>query len=520
MRPTATISSISTVPATTASRDRSEIQIDDIATHEILEGLARLHSLVVVSDLEGRIVWMSDALGSACGGVARHMGGRLSDAFAVLSGAREKARIQEQIAHIQSHLRAHETLCDIRLDLGTRDGAARTVDLSAFRTETQAGDPIVVSVVHPTEGRADADAAVRDERDALAGILDCAPDAVLALDRFGFIVYANPAVATLLDLDVDKLVDSPIALIVPRSPELVSLLSDMRPAEGAGGSTSADAIEDHPIEIERPDGSIVHLAVSARPHTRSRRIQSVVFLRDITEPIDRRRALERKNAELEAYVHSVSHDLRSPLVSMLGFTRLLRQDYGHQLDETGRHFADRIEQAAHTMHALIDDLLELSRIGAGGEPRSLVDPRAVLLQLRGELKLRLEEAGAQLLIPDNPPLVYSDRTRLYQIFSNLVGNALQHMGECEDRSIEVRITRDGEHDVVSVSDRGQGIEARDLGRIFEVFYSRNRSRAGSESTGVGLAIVRKIAEMHGGRAWAESEPGQGARFYVSLPRGR
>lgn len=439
------------------------------------------------------------------------MGGHLCNAFAALPGAREKARIQEQVAHIQSHLRAHETISDIRLDLGTRDGVARSVDLSAFRTETQTGDPIVISIVHPTEGRAGADPALRDERDALAGILDCSPDAVLALDRFGFIVYANPSVASLLDLELEKLVDSPIALIVPRSPELVSVLSDIRPGDG---------VEDRPIEIERADGRVVHVTVGARPHGRSRRIQSVVFLRDVTAQVARCEALERKNAELEAYVHSVSHDLRSPLVSLLGFTRLLRQDYGHQLDDTGRHFADRIEQAAHTMHALIDDLLELSQIGAGGEPRSLVDPRAVLLQLKAELKLRLDEAGASLVIPENPPLVYSDRTRLYQIFSNLVGNALQHMGECDDRTIEVRIDRDADCDVLSVADHGQGVRPDDLGRIFEVFFSRSRSKSGPGSTGVGLAIVRKIAETHGGCAWAESEPGQGARFHVSLPRGR
>jgi len=491
-------------------RSPTQIQIDDIATHEILDGLARLHSLVVVSDLEGRVLWMSDALGSACGGAARHMGGRLCDAFAALPGAREKARIHEQLVHVQNHLRANETLCDVRIDLGTRDGVTRSVDLSAFRTETHSGEPIVVSIVHPTEGRTDAEAALRDERDDLAGLLECSPEAVLALDRFGFIVYANPAVAELLDFELEKLLDRPIALIVPRSGELVSLLSALRPGE---------RLEDRLVEIEQPDGSRMHVSVSSRPHDRSRRIQSVVFMRDVTERVAQCRALERKNAELEAYVHSVSHDLRSPLVSLLGFTRLLRQDYGHHFDDTGRHFADRIEQSALTMEALIDDLLELSRIGAANEHRTWVDPRAVLLQLKAELKLRLDAADVHLRIPENPPLLLCDRTRLYQLFSNLVGNALQHMGECEDRIIEVEITREAERDVISVRDHGQGIDPRDIDRIFDVFYSRSRSKSSGGSTGVGLAIVRKIAEIHGGRAWADSQPGSGACFHVSLPRG-
>jgi len=493
------------------TRSSAKIRIDDIATHEILEGLARLHSLVVVSDADGRVLWMSDALGSACGGADRHMGRRLCDAFAALPGAREKARIHEQLVHVQNFLRTSETVCDVRIDLGARDGVSRSVDLSAFRTETHAGNPIFVSIVHPTEGRADAEAALRDERDSLGGILDCSPEAVLALDRFGFIVYANPAVADLLDIELEKLIDSPIALIVPRSTELVSVLSEHHPG---------DVLENRLLEIERTNGSTTTVSLTTRSHERSRRIRSVVFLRDVTERVAQCRALERKNAELEAYVHSVSHDLRSPLVSLLGFTRLLRQDYGHHFDETGRHFADRIEQAALTMESLIDDLLELSRIGAVREHRTLVDPRAVLMQLKAELKLRLDAAGARLEIPENPPLVLCDRTRLYQLFSNLVGNALQHMGECDDRTIEVSITRESDYDVVTVRDNGQGIDPRDLDRIFDVFYSRDRSEGGDGSTGIGLAIVRKIAEIHGGRAWADSKPGEGASFHVSLPRSR
>jgi signal transduction histidine kinase len=121
-------------------------------------------------------------------------------------------------------------------------------------------------------------------------------------------------------------------------------------------------------------------------------------------------------------VRAVSHELRSPLVALLGFSRLLREDYGGQFDEKGRHFVKRIEQAARTMEALIRDFLELSRIGDGEEAApSLADSRQVLLQLQAELKPRLDAQRVHLDLPAESPLIHCDRTRLYQIFSNLIG---------------------------------------------------------------------------------------------------
>jgi signal transduction histidine kinase len=170
------------------------------------------------------------------------------------------------------------------------------------------------------------------------------------------------------------------------------------------------------------------------------------------------------------------------------------------------------------MEALIHDLLELSRIGPPGERPSMVDPRAVLLQLHAEVKPRLEAASIELVLPSDPPLVFCDRTRLYQVFSNLIGNAIHHMGACDDARIEVAVVEDEEFHRISVTDTGRGIAREHHQRIFEVFQSLGSRQDGSRGTGIGLAIVRKIAETHGGRAWVESEPGHGATFHVTLRR--
>jgi signal transduction histidine kinase len=148
----------------------------------------------------------------------------------------------------------------------------------------------------------------------------------------------------------------------------------------------------------------------------------------------------------------------------------------------------------------------------------MVDPRAVLIQLHAEVKPRLDSSGIRLVLPEDPPLVYCDRTRLYQVFSNLIGTAIHHMGPGDAHRIEVEVVEDEEFHRISVRDSGRGIAREHQERIFEVFQSLGARQDGSRGTGIGLAIVRKIAETHGGRAWVESESGRGATFHVTLRR--
>ena len=229
--------------------------------------------------------------------------------------------------------------------------------------------------------------------------------------------------------------------------------------------------------------------------------------------------MAKANEELEHCIGAIAHDLRSPLVGLLGFSRLLRQDYDDSLDETGHHFLDRIEQAARTMESLIHDLLELARLGESGERPALVDPREVLLQLAAELKPRLEAAGIDLVLPTGlMSRMYCDRSRMYQVFSNLIGNAIDHMGPRRDARIEVSIEEDDRQHEIVVSDNGRGVDPAHRDRIFEVFQSIGTRSDGRRGTGMGLAIVKKIVEKRGGRVWLQSEPGCGARFHVTLPR--
>jgi PAS domain S-box-containing protein len=368
--------------------------------------------------------------------------------------------------------------------------------LSLFSLRTEPGSsPCSVAIARPA-GRPSS------ERSAL---LDDAPQAILAVDAEGFVATANPAAEQLLGIGSEALQGCALAALAEDSEGLESLLQAFE-----GSTTGEFAVKLRSSQT----GSVAAIALAAP--RRGEATGVVVTLR----PDDRatESELARRNDELEHCVNTLAHDLRSPLVALLGFSRLLRQDFGDLLDDTGGHFIDRIEKAARMMESLIHDLLELSRIGKHGERARLVDPRAVLLQLGAEFKPRLDEGGIRLSLPENPPLVFCDRTRLYQVFSNLIGNAVDHMGECEDRRIVVSIAELPHLHQITVSDFGQGIEPKYVEKVFEVFQTVGARHGGRHGTGMGLAIVRKIAETHGGRAWVESHPGNGSAFHVTFPR--
>ncbi|MDJ0868411.1 MAG: PAS domain-containing sensor histidine kinase [Myxococcota bacterium] len=352
--------------------------------------------------------------------------------------------------------------------------------------------------------RADQEA-FRRAVDFLGATLDSAPEPVLVVDRAGRVTYANPATTRVLGYAADELEGRPVQEIAPQATRL--------------GSRLADGVARGSVELCRADGEPLWLAVSASPLRLpdGTTAGAVAFLRDESERRREKLRLSRRSDEMEQTIRAVSHDLRSPLVSVLGFSRLLRENFAGGLGERGLHYLHRVEQAGRTMEGLIRELLDFARIGNAGERRALVDPREVLLQLYAELKPRLEEAGVRLEIPPEPPLLYCDRTRLYQIFSNLIGNALEHMGPCDAPRIEVEVAAEGQWHHLIVQDNGRGIEPKLQDHVFEMFSSRQRPD-GSRGTGIGLAIVKKIAETHGGRAYVDSRTGDGATFHVTLAR--
>lgn len=223
--------------------------------------------------------------------------------------------------------------------------------------------------------------------------------------------------------------------------------------------------------------------------------------------------LEAKNSELERFTYTVSHDLKAPLVTIRGFAQLAEQDANEGRIDLMRGDLQRVHKAAETMGLLLNQLLELSRIG-----RVVGAPEPVAL---GPLVLEAARRvpnfdPARLAVAPDLPTVAGDRMRLLEVFENLLGNAMKFMGAQAAPRIEVGL-REGPEKVIVVSDNGVGIDPKFKDRVFDLFERLDKTIPG---TGIGLAIVKRIVEFHGGRIWVESTgvPGEGSRFCLVLPR--
>jgi signal transduction histidine kinase len=225
--------------------------------------------------------------------------------------------------------------------------------------------------------------------------------------------------------------------------------------------------------------------------------------------------LESANKELESFSYSVSHDLRAPLRAVDGYAALLQEDFAASLDDEGRRFLAAIREGARSMGVLIQDLLAFSRLGRLPIEPIETDTRILVNSAWERIQQGHKDLRATLQVGDLPPS-FGDPRLLLQIWANLLDNAVKYSDKSAQPHIEVRGELKGDEAVFSVSDNGVGFDMRYYDKLFKVFQ-RLHSQAEYAGTGVGLAIIARIAARHGGRAWAESIPGQGAVFYFALP---
>ncbi|MGA9032982.1 MAG: PAS domain S-box protein [Sulfuricaulis sp.] len=278
-----------------------------------------------------------------------------------------------------------------------------------------------------------------------------------------------------------------------------------------------------PIElnVRSKDGTVKTVLVSASPIGKSFEGVHLVVLYDITErkhaEAERERLLAEltaANVEMENFVYTISHDLKSPLITIGGFASLVEKDIAKLDGEAAADSIVEIKKAVADMQGLIENLLQLARLGhVAGEARE-VDINALLDELRARCARQIKQKHATIRIAPDIPRLWVDPVRLGEVLQNLVDNALKYHRPGVPPEIEIGWRHEGEWFRLYVRDNGIGFKKEYQERIFELFQ---RLDSHTDGTGVGLTISRRIIESHGGHLTAESEPGQGSTFWIALP---
>jgi PAS domain S-box-containing protein len=365
---------------------------------------------------------------------------------------------------------------------------------------------------------------VEEELALKAAMLDAATDSIFVVDRNGDFIYANEASWKTRGYSREQFMK--LNLMDLATPEYALLVDERLAGAGKTGGVFESA-------HVRKDGSVMEVEVHLRrvdAHSRS------VFLsvaRDITERkkaerelgdyrehleelVDERtRHLQLLNDELESFSYSVSHDLRSPLRAIDGFSHMLLEDVGAGLTEDDRKSFDYIFSSVRRMDAIIEGLLGLARVGRSEMRTSFQEMNGLVESVVDEVMPGASERSVEILIGDLPD-ASCDMVLMQQVVANLLSNALKFTRNADNALIEIQgEVRDGEN-VYLIRDNGTGFDPAHADRLFGVFQ-RLHDVEEYEGTGVGLALVRRIVLRHGGRVWAESAPGEGATFFFSLP---
>jgi PAS domain S-box-containing protein len=225
--------------------------------------------------------------------------------------------------------------------------------------------------------------------------------------------------------------------------------------------------------------------------------------------------LEQKNEELESFVYTMSHDLKAPLISINGFASLLKNKQKEKLSDDSRFYFERIVKNTEIMRQTIDDLLELSRIGKIEEEIKPIKTEELVREIENIFQPHLNQKNIQLKIAAQLPTIHCERTKIFQVFNNLIGNAIKFSRDIPNPTITITVRNQIDYYQFGVIDNGIGVEKDYHKKIFDLFSKLEPSIEGS---GLGLAIVKKVVNSWNGKIWVESDTGKGAAFYFTIPK--
>ena len=271
------------------------------------------------------------------------------------------------------------------------------------------------------------------------------------------------------------------------------------------------------INLERKDSSLFTAEISSvllRDKT-NEPISMMGILRDITERKSLQNQLENALSEMEELLYVTSHDLNSPLINIEGFAANLERRYADKLDDRGKRYIKRIRESVATVSELVDSLLSLSRIGTREYLIERVNIAEVVDRAIADLEGQITERRVHIGVQADMPFVYCDELAIYQVFLNLISNAVKYLGKQAEPTVFIGCKAEAADDEFFVKDNGIGIAPENLQKVFRPF--RRLHDIEVDGIGIGLSAVKKIIEKHGGRIWVQSKVSEGSTFYFTLP---
>ncbi|MBV6407754.1 MAG: Adaptive-response sensory-kinase SasA [Rhodocyclaceae bacterium] len=406
-----------------------------------------------------------------------------------------------------------------------KSGEVMLVEGSCVLTEI-GGEQQILGVARDITEVQRAEDALRQSEEKFSKVFHASPDGIMVLRaEDGLILDLNESFENLLERTREETVGRTVSDIgLWANPGMrARFLAEVQAKGMVSGyefvlRTKRGSLRDMTVSTVLIDvGGTPCLISIARDVTRQRRAEEEIRNLNVTlEHRVQERTVELEEAvrEMESFSYSISHDLRAPLRAIAGYARIVEEDYAAAIDAEGKRLLGRIAGGAIRMGELIDDLLDFSRIGRADLKKSPVDMNLVVRDVIGEL----DEAGAnrrQFDIGDLPQ-AEADRGLLRQAWMNLLSNAVKYSRQRDPARIEVGGAIEGDELHYWVRDNGAGFDMAFSDKLFKVFQRLHRDPS-FEGTGVGLALVARIVQKHGGRVWAEGAPEAGATFHFTLP---
>jgi len=349
---------------------------------------------------------------------------------------------------------------------------------------------------------------LQEMRHYLARLIESSTDAIISTDKEGNVVLFNKGAEAMLGYRREEILGQRVTIVYESEERAKDVMRQMRQHRGA--------VAGYETALRTKDSALIPVLISASIlfDVAGQETGTVGFSKDLRERKRAEEELKVLNAELEAFTYSVSHDLRAPLRHIDGFSKIVAEELGPGLDPTARRYLERVQEGARHMGTLVDNLLNLSRLGRQPLTKHMTNLKSLVQEVLAALKPETDgrEIGWQI---GQLPTVECDPALMRQVFANLVSNAVKFTRSRQRAVIQIdQMAMDGQL-VIFVRDNGVGFSMKYADKLFGVFQRLHRQEE-FEGTGVGLATVQRIVRKHGGRMWAEAELDKGATFYFTL----